>query len=88
MKHSTALLLATAGWASALTQQCTGTAEDEGGNWFCGAVKEILYEGIVGRGSYKAVTSMSESGQCGTEDLPYSGPLAPLDQGVSPMMRR
>lgn len=82
MKHSVPVLLATAGWASALTQQCTGKAVDEGGNWFCGAVNHILYEGIVGKGSFKAVTNMGSNGDCQTEDKPYSGPLAPLDEDV------
>ncbi|KAM5355463.1 hypothetical protein ACJ41O_002109 [Fusarium nematophilum] len=83
MKFTTPALLASAGLASALTQQCTGTALEEGGNWFCGAVKQILYEGFAGSGTYKAVTNMGESGQCDSEDIPYSGPLAPLDEDLS-----
>lgn len=83
MKYATTLLLASAGWASALTQACTGTAKNEGGNWFCGVVNHILYEGIQGKGSFKAVTGMSSTGECSTEDKAYSGPLAPLDEGVS-----
>ena len=83
MKYTTSILLASASWASALTQQCSGTAIDEGGNWFCGAVKQIMYEGIAGSGSFKGVTNMGENGQCDTEDVPYIGPLAPLDQDVS-----
>ncbi|CAM1504307.1 Fc.00g018980.m01.CDS01 [Cosmosporella sp. VM-42] len=83
MKYTTSILLASAGWATALTQQCSGTAVDEGGNWFCGAVKQIMYEGIVGSGSFKGVTNMGENGQCDTADVPYSGPLAPLDQDLS-----
>lgn len=82
MKPS-ALLLATAGVASALTQQCSGTAKDEGGNWFCGAVDHILYQGIGGKGSFKAVTNMDNNGNCIFEDNAYKGPLAPLDSDVS-----
>lgn len=83
MKYSTPLLLASASWASALTQQCSGTAVNEGGNWFCGKISHILYEGIVGKGSFKAVTGMGSNGECHMEDKPYGGPLAPLDEDVS-----
>ncbi|KAF4980810.1 hypothetical protein FZEAL_3264 [Fusarium zealandicum] len=83
MKFSTSGLLASAGLASAVTQQCTGNALEEGGNWFCGSVKQIMYEGFSGIGSYKAVTNMGENGQCESEDIPYSGPLAPLDEDLS-----
>ncbi|RMJ17108.1 hypothetical protein CDV36_003190 [Fusarium kuroshium] len=87
MKFTTPVLLASAGVASALTQQCTGNALNEGGNYFCGAVKQILYEGFAGSGSYKAVTNMGNNKQCDTEDVPYSGPLAPLDEGLSVHVR-
>ena len=83
MKHSTWFVLAFAGWASARTQDCSGTAVDEGGNWFCGEVSHILYQGLVGKGSFKAVTSMGSNGECQMEDKPYGGPLAPLDEDVS-----
>ncbi|KAH7155471.1 putative TOS1-like glycosyl hydrolase-domain-containing protein [Dactylonectria estremocensis] len=83
MKYTSVIVLASTGLASALTQQCTGTAADEGGNWFCGAVEQILYEGFSGSGTYKAVTNMGSSGECTTEDVPYSGPLAPLDEDLS-----
>ena len=46
MKFIAPAILAAAGLVSALTQQCTGTALNEGGNWYCGAVKQILYEGL------------------------------------------
>ena len=82
MKFSIALL-AGAGSASALVQQCTGTARDEGGNWFCDAVDAILYQGLGGKGTYKAVTNMGASGNCDKKDVAYNGPLAPLDEDVS-----
>lgn len=77
-------ILAMAGSAMALQQDCTGTAVDEGGNWFCGAVKALRYEGVGSSGSYDAITSMSEDGACGTAKKEYSGPLAPLNEDVSP----
>lgn len=83
MKYTTPFLLASAGLASAFTQQCTGSAVDEGGNWFCGAVKQILYEGFASSGSYKAVTNMGASGQCESKDVSYNGPLGPLEEDVS-----
>ncbi|KAK8141313.1 target of Sbf, partial [Beauveria asiatica] len=67
--------------AASLTQQCSGTAVNEGGNFFCGAVQHILYQGIGGSGSYEAVKSMSATGECQKETKTFSGPLAPLDEG-------
>ena len=84
MKHSAIVLLASAGMASALTQQCTGTAVNEGGNYFCGAVSHILYQGLNTKGSFSAVTQMLSTGECQKNDESYGGPLAPLDQDVSP----
>lgn len=75
-------VLASAGSAAALIKDCTGTAQDEGGNWFCGAVSHILYSGIQGQGSYQAVTQMTDSGECLREAKAYSGPLSPLDEDV------
>lgn len=86
MKYTASVLLASAGLATALIQQCSSReAVDEGGNWFCGAVDQILYEGIQGKGSFKAVTEMSDAGECLQKDQSYGGPLAPLDQDVSPI---
>jgi hypothetical protein len=83
MKYATSVLLASAGLASALTQQCSATAKNENNNWFCGAVSQILYQGFRGQGNYKAVTDMTPSGECRQTDKAYNGPLAPLDEGVS-----
>lgn len=83
MKYSAPVLLASAGLASAFTQQCTGSAVEEGGNWFCGAVKQILYEGFAGSGTYKAVTNMGTGGQCDSQDVAYNGPLGPLSEDLS-----
>ncbi|KAM3514033.1 hypothetical protein MY11210_002350 [Beauveria gryllotalpidicola] len=69
--------------AASLTQQCSGSAVNEGGNFFCGAVDQILYQGIGGSGSYEAVKSMSATGECQRETKTFSGPLAPLDEGLS-----
>lgn len=83
MKQTTLAMLATAGMGvSALTQQCTGTAVNEGGNYFCGAVDHILYQGLNTKGTYKAVTNMLSTGECQKTDQAFSGPLAPLDQDV------
>lgn len=83
MKVSSIAVLAAAGSASAFVKDCTGTAFNEGGNWFCGAVNHILYDGIKGDGSYQAVTKMTDGGECQRETKTYSGPLAPLDRDVS-----
>ncbi|OAA46888.1 hypothetical protein NOR_02524 [Metarhizium rileyi] len=84
MKYTPSALLASVGLSAALTQQCTGgSAVNEGGNWFCGSVNQIIYQGIRGNGGFQAVTDMSSTGKCLQEHQRYDGPLAPLDQGLS-----
>ncbi|KAJ4271581.1 target of Sbf [Fusarium torreyae] len=83
MKLSSLVLLAYTGLSSGLTQQCTGNAVNEGGNWFCGAVKEILYQGFSSGGSYKTVTNMGNDGSCQTQPFSYSGTLGPLSEDLS-----
>ncbi|KGQ12061.1 Protein TOS1 [Beauveria bassiana D1-5] len=87
MKYTPIPLVAAVAAASmagaSLTQQCSGSAVNEGGNFFCGAVQHILYQGIGGSGSYEAVKSMSATGECQKETKTFSGPLAPLDEGLS-----
>ncbi|KAF5027754.1 hypothetical protein F66182_132 [Fusarium sp. NRRL 66182] len=80
MKTSNLVLLAGTGLTSALTQQCTGNAVDEGGNWFCGLVDQILYQGFADSGTYKAVTSMGTDGSCQSKPVAYGGPLGPLEE--------
>lgn len=83
MKYITTLL-ASAGMAAALTQQCSGTAVNENGNYFCGAINHILYQGVGGSGSYQSVKSMGPGKQCPKETKNFNGPLAPFDEDVSP----
>ncbi|PMB65935.1 PGA52-like protein [Beauveria bassiana] len=87
MKYTPIPLVAAVAAASmagaSLTQQCSGSAVNEGGNFFCGAVQHILYQGIGGSGSYEAVKSMSATGECQKETKTFDGPLAPLDEGLS-----
>jgi hypothetical protein len=83
MKLSTLSFLTYTGLASALTQQCTGNAVNEGGNWFCGAVNQILYQGFSSSGSYKAVTRMGSGGSCQFQPFSYGGALGPLSEDVS-----
>lgn len=86
MKTAALALLASAGVSNALIQQCNGKAVDEGGNWYCGAVNHILYQGLGGKGSFKAVTGMGSGGECNYEEKAFSGPLAPLDEDVSTLV--
>jgi hypothetical protein len=83
MKLSTLSFLTYAGLASALTQQCSGNAVNEGGNWFCGVVDQILYQGFSSSGSYKAVTRMGNDGSCQFQPFSYGGALGPLSEDVS-----
>lgn len=80
------MLLASAGWASALTQQCSsgvGSTNGKDQNYYCGAVSQILYQNVERKGSFKAVTKMGPSGECVQEDKPYGGPMAPFNEDVS-----
>lgn len=83
MKSSALLALGSAAMASAL-QQCTGSAKNEGGNWFCGAVDHILYSNVGHPGTYKAVSHMGSDGSCKYESKDFSGPLAPYNEEVGP----
>jgi hypothetical protein len=87
MKLQNVSLLAYSGLASALTQQCTGNAINEGGNWFCGAIEEILYQGFSGKGSYQAVSKMGSDGSCQRESISYDGALGPLSEDLSVHIR-
>ncbi|KAL6919682.1 hypothetical protein ACHAPO_004104 [Fusarium lateritium] len=87
MKLSNFSFLAYTGLASALTQQCTGNAVNEGGNWFCGAIEEILYQGFSGKGSYQAVSKMGGDGSCQRESVSYDGALGPLSEDLSVHIR-
>ncbi|TDZ32056.1 PGA52-like protein [Colletotrichum spinosum] len=86
MKSSTVLMLASATVSHAL-QQCSGTAKEEGGNWWCGLVNQILYSNVGHPGSYKAVSHMGDDGSCTFEDVPFEGPLAPFNEELTPLFR-
>ncbi|CCF35159.1 hypothetical protein CH063_06999 [Colletotrichum higginsianum] len=86
MKSSAVVMLASAAVGQAL-QQCSGTAKEEGGNWWCGAVDQILYSNVGHPGTYKAVNHMGDDGSCTFEDIPFSGPLAPFNEELVPVFR-
>lgn len=88
MKSAAIAMVATANMAAALTQQCSGAAFNEGGNFFCGAINHILYQGIGGSGNYEEVTHMGPTGECKKTSQSYSGPLAPFDEDVSLYRKR
>ncbi|ATY59768.1 hypothetical protein A9K55_002796 [Cordyceps militaris] len=84
MKYTIPLVaMANIATVAGLTQQCTGRAVNEGGNFFCGAVEHIVYKGVGSAGSYQAVKGMTSTGECQKEAKSFSGPLAPLDEGLS-----
>lgn len=82
MKTSSALLTLGSAAMVAGLQQCTGSAKEEGGNWFCGAVDQILYSNVGHPGTYKAVSHMGSDGSCKFEDKAFTGPLAPFNEEV------
>ncbi|EWG36737.1 hypothetical protein FVEG_00632 [Fusarium verticillioides 7600] len=87
MKVTNLSILAYVGFATALTQQCSGSAVNEGGNWFCGVIDQILYEGFSSSGSFKAVTKMGDDGSCDQEPFSYDGALGPLSEDLSVHIR-
>ena len=62
--------------------------DDDNGNWFCQAVRAIVYTQVGGAGTYNRVTDMdSDSGSCSSTPQDYSGNIAPLDEEVSKHQR-
>ena len=88
MKQSTLAVLASAGLVAAV-RQCTGTAYEEGGNWFCSSVNQIVYENFKSDGSYQEVSLMGSSGECNKADKGFNGPFGALSEDVrSPFLAR
>lgn len=59
-------------------------AVNEGGNWFCKAVSQIVYTNVeTPAGSYNDVVHMdTNTGACQKVAKPVSGGLAPFDEPV------
>ncbi|KAI5284430.1 target of Sbf [Ascosphaera acerosa] len=84
--------LATAALLTALIPPALGqgncpNAQQIGGNWYCGAVKSITYNGFPRSGSYKGVASMGKDGQCEFKDVPFDGPFGPFGEELSVHVR-
>lgn len=100
MKPTTGVaLLASAGFANAATlgraaaspraaassgQLCAEGSVDEGGNWFCQQVSQILYTNVgTPAGSYNDVVHMdAATGECQKSPKAIAGGLAPFDEPV------
>lgn len=100
MKAATGVaLLASAGFANAATlgraaaspraaassgQLCAEGSVDEGGNWFCQQVSQILYTNVgTPAGSYNEVVHMDPAtGECHKSPKAIAGGLAPFDEPV------
>ncbi|KAK8064904.1 hypothetical protein PG994_007542 [Apiospora phragmitis] len=80
MKYS---MVFAAAAATVVSAGNTGKCNDEGGNFFCTAVKALQYDGLDVAGKYKAVTSMGADGSCNFADVAFSGPIAPFDEDLS-----
>ncbi|KAI0197668.1 putative TOS1-like glycosyl hydrolase-domain-containing protein [Astrocystis sublimbata] len=84
MKYSSAVLVGGAASVVSAGGFCADSVQDAIGNFFCpGGVKQIKYDGLDIPGKYRAVATMDASGACTYEDRPYSGPIAPYDEGLS-----
>lgn len=92
-------MLASAGFANAATlgraaaspraaltsgQLCAQGSVDEGGNWFCQQVSQILYTNVgTTAGSYNEVVNMDPAtGACQKTPKAIAGGLAPFDEPV------
>ncbi|KAK8074852.1 hypothetical protein PG997_009515 [Apiospora hydei] len=84
MKYS---MVFAAAAATAVSAGNTGKCDNEGGNFFCTAVKALQYVGLDVAGQYKEVTSMGSDGSCQFADVPFSGPIAPFDEDLSIHLR-
>ena len=80
MKYTTAFAVAAAVARQAQAQQTN--CKNEGGNYFCSAVKALKYDGLDVAGKYQAVSAMKDDGSCDYKDVDYSGPIAPFDEDV------
>lgn len=70
--------------AVAVADQCSSGSTLEGGNYYCAAVKAIKYQGVGTPGTYQQITEMKDDGTCSSVPKSFNGPLAPLDEEVSP----
>ena len=70
--------------AAAVVGQAQASCSNEGGNFFCAAVKALKYDGLDIAGQYQAVSAMKGDGTCDFKDVDYSGPIAPFDEDVGP----
>ncbi|KAI0126512.1 TOS1 protein [Xylariales sp. AK1849] len=84
MKYTAALVVAS---AVAVSADCSTSSFEELGNWFCEVVSHIKYSGLETTGTYQAVTSMDESGNCATAAQAYSGSIAPFNEELSVHIR-
>ena len=72
-------MLATTALLAALSTTVHGAANLINGNWYGQAVDRIIYTGWGQTGTYDKVVGMS-NGQCQTEQVSYSGGMAPMDE--------
>jgi hypothetical protein len=83
MKQSILAAVALAGLAAAERQCSILQAFEEGGNFFCGQVEQIVYNNFKTHGKFKDVTFMGPSGECETADREFDSPFGALGEGVS-----
>ncbi|KAI1434084.1 TOS1 protein [Xylaria sp. CBS 124048] len=84
MRFTSAFLVGGAASVVSAGAYCADSVQDALGNFFCpGGVKQIKYSGLDIPGKYRAVADMDNSGTCTYKDQPYSGPIAPFDEGLS-----
>lgn len=78
MKYTTTIAALLAAYASPVM----GDAQLINGNWYDSAVERIIFTDWGQAGVYSKITGMS-NGQCLTEEVSFSGGMAPLDGEVS-----
>ncbi|KAI0473694.1 TOS1 protein [Xylariaceae sp. FL0804] len=83
MKYSSSLLVGCLASVVNAGAYCADVVKDSG-NYYCpGAVKQIKYAGLDIPGQYRAVSTMTNEGECTYETKEYSGPIAPYDEDLS-----
>ena len=80
---NTMKILLTVASLLAVSATAQESCAEDNGNWFCQAVRAIVYTQVGGSGAYNKVTNMdSDSGSCSSSPYEYSGNVAPLDEEV------
>ena len=66
------------------TDLCSLGSTEVDGKWYCQPVHATHYSNVGTAGFYKQITNMLSDGNCESVSKPFSGPILPLDEEVTP----